>query len=240
MTNRFPKLIAHRGASAQAPENTMPAFLRAVEVGAKAIEFDVTMSADGVPIVIHDETLDRTTNGIGPVVLKTWQELQALDAGSWFGSKYDDVKIPHLEEVLEFSKHHSLALNLEIKPTLGLEQQTVDAIVSALNGIDVSLVVSSFNERALAMFQVKAPEVELAYLTEAIPPDWVRRMAPFGAQAMHCWDAFVTQAVVDEIVNAGKTLRVYTVNDVRRAQQLWSWGVEAVFTDHPDKLIEVI
>ncbi len=239
MTTIFPNVIAHRGASAGAPENTMVAFELAVEVGAKALEFDVTVSADGVAIVFHDEVLDRTTDGTGPVALKSWDELQTLDAGGWLGDEYKGIKIPSLKQVLDFADERKLVLNLEIKPTLGLEGPTVGAIVSTLQGRDIALVVSSFNERALGIFHTQMPDVEVAYLTEVIPADWGQRVKELGAQAVHCGDSFVTENLVREITNSGYGVRVFTVNEPERAKQLWSWGVESIFSDCPDKFIGI-
>lgn len=235
MVTVFPNLIAHRGASGTAPENTMAAFERAVASGAKAIELDVTVSADGVPILLHDETLDRTTNGTGPVILKNWAELKKLDAGSWFGPEFADATIPSLQETLDFAFVHGVQLNLEIKPILGWEGPTVKAMVDVLRDTAARYVVSSFNERALAMFHSLMPNAEIAVLIHALPPHWAERLEHLNTNAIHAWDPFITQPLVEEVLDAGAVLRVFTVNDVARAEQLWSWGVESIFTDFPDK-----
>ncbi|MEG3619097.1 glycerophosphodiester phosphodiesterase family protein [Magnetovibrio sp. PR-2] len=237
MTLQLPKTIAHRGASGSAPENTMVAFERAVTMGAQAIELDVTLSADGVPIVMHDETLERTTNGEGPVILKSWADLSELDAGSWFAQDFGAARIPTLQEVLAFGIANDVALNLEIKPTLGWEGPTVKAMVDVLRDSSARTVVSSFNERALDLFHTLLPKANIAVLVDVVPPHWAERLDHFDTNALHASDPFITQALVDELAQAGVTLRVFTVNDPKRAQQLWSWGVASVFTDFPDKLV---
>jgi len=237
----LPKIIAHRGARALAPENTMSAFIKAADLGARAIEFDVTVSADGVAVLMHDADLDRCSTGTGPVILKTLSELQALDVGSWFHSDFTGERIPTLEQVLEFALARKLALNLEIKPALGWEEPTVAAITETLERVwpkDAPLVVSSFNSLALEQFRAKLTDVDLGLLVDAVPDTWVDRMKRFDCVSLHCHAPFVTRERVRDVHDRGYLIHVFTVNDVDQAREMFAWGVDAVFTDHPDVFLE--
>lgn len=237
----LPKIIAHRGARALAPENTMSAFRKAADLGARAIEFDVTVSADGTPVLMHDEDLNRCTNATGPVILKTLDELQALDAGSWFRGDFAGERIPTLEQVLGLAMDRGLAVNLEIKPTIGWEEPTVAAVAETLKRFwhtDNSLVVSSFNPLALEQFRAEMPDVDLGLLVDAVPDTWADRMKHFDCVSLHCHAPFVTRERVRDVHDQGYFLHVFTVNDVDLARELFTWGVDAVFTDHPDIFLE--
>jgi len=238
---QLPKIIAHRGARALAPENTMSAFVKAADLGVRAIEFDVTISADGVAVLMHDEDLDRCTNATGPIILKSLSELQALDAGSWFRADFAGERIPTLEQVLDLALDRELAVNLEIKPTLGWEEPTVTAIAETLGRVwrkDAPLVVSSFNPLALEQFRAEMPDVDLGLLVDAVPDTWSARMKRFDCVSLHCRAPFVTRERVQAVHDQGYRLHVFTVNDVDQARELFAWGVDAVFTDHPDIFLE--
>src|SRR5882672_3455210 len=114
-----PPVIAHRGARASAPENTMAAFRRAYEDGAKWIEVDIKLTHDGIPIIMHDDTLDRTTDGKGPVADMLWDDMQKLEAGNWFGPGFAGERVPRLSEVLHFVLEHNMRINMELKPCPG-------------------------------------------------------------------------------------------------------------------------
>jgi len=237
----LPKIVAHRGASERAPENTLAAIAKAAELGAKAVEFDVTVSADDVAVLMHDDTVNRCTDGTGPVILKTLAELQELDAGGWFGPAFAGERIPTLEQALKLALQCGLTVNLELKPTLGWEGPTVQAVVEVLQNFahaDLALVVSSFNGLALERFGEQMPGVDLGWLTEAVPEDWREHMMRFGCASLHCHEPFVTPELVRDVHGGGYRLHVYTVNDPAKAEELFSWGVDAVFTDRPDALKE--
>ncbi|HEY9080087.1 glycerophosphodiester phosphodiesterase family protein [Magnetovibrio sp.] len=239
----LPKIIAHRGASKRAPENTLAAIAEAATLGARAVEFDVTISADGVPVLMHDETLNRCSDGQGPVILKTLAELQALDAGGWFDVRFAGERIPTLEQALELAADRGFSVNLELKPTLGWEAPTVSAICDTLKNVwraDMALVVSSFNPLALEQFAAEMPGVDLGYLCDAVPPDWRARLARFGCVNLHCYAPFVTPDLVRDVRAHGARLHVFTVNDPDQAKDLFAWGVDAVFTDCPDVMLEAL
>jgi glycerophosphoryl diester phosphodiesterase len=239
-TGYLGKIIAHRGASGLAPENTLAAFEMAFAQGARAVEFDVTVSSDGVAVLMHDDDLARCSNDVGPVILKSITQLQALDVGSWFAPEYAGERIPTLSAALDWAQDQSVRVNLEIKPTAGWEQPTVAAIVNVLqkkaSSID-ALMVTSFNAWAMDLFTGLMPDVSTGYLTDAVPADWRQRMARWGCVALHCHDPFVTPELIQSVHGEGHRVHVFTVNDPARAQALFSWGVDGVLTDRPDVLL---
>src|SRR5882672_9051969 len=175
---RRPLRVAHRGASARAPENTLAAFAEAVRLGANAIELDVHLTADGVPVVIHDGTVDRTTNGRGDVGRMTLKDLRRLDAGAWFSSRFRGERIPTLEEALEWARGRC-GLNLEIKGPSGRRRtgaagaggaaglpQVALAVARALRrtGFREPVIVSSFSPQALRAARAHMPHVRLGHL----------------------------------------------------------------------------
>src|SRR5690554_5799160 len=163
-------VIAHRGASAFYPENTMFAFKAAHEMGAAMIELDITLSKDGIPVIIHDEKLNRTTNGKGKVSDFTLEELKKLDAGSWFHPKFSEEKIPTLEEVLEFAQNR-IALNIEIKPEAvslspkeGVEEKSLELVKKY--GMEKHVLFSSFHYGAVKKFRSLDAHIPTAILYE--------------------------------------------------------------------------
>lgn len=240
-TGYLGKIIAHRGASGLAPENTLAAFEKAFALGARAVEFDVTVSSDGVAVLMHDDDLARCSNDSGPVILKSLTQLQALDVGSWFAPEYAGERIATLNAALDWALAKGVRVNLEIKPTAGWEQPTVAAIVAVLQknaSCTDALVVTSFNALAMDMFSGLMPDVATGYLTDAVPADWRQRMAQWGCGTLHCHDPFVTPELVQSVHDEGHRVHVFTVNDPTRAQALFSWGVDGVFTDRPDVLFK--
>jgi glycerophosphoryl diester phosphodiesterase len=237
---RLPRVIGHRGAAAHAPENTLAGFRRAAELGAEWVELDVRLSADGVPVVFHDDALDRTTNGRGPVADMTLDGLKALDAGAWFGEGFRGEKIPTLAEAVGVIAGLGLGLNIEVKPDPGREAETArKALAVALAAWPRYLappLVSSFRREALAAARDAAPEWPRGLLAEALPGDWREAARDLGCVALHLEQRRLTAAAARTVRDEGLGLLAYTVNEPERAQTLWGWGVQAVFTDRPDRL----
>lgn len=235
----MPKVIAHRGASGHAPENTGAALKTATKMCASWAEVDVTVSSDGVAVIFHDSDLDRCSNGQGLVIKKTLNELKTLDAGSWYGPEFSGEKILTLMELLALANQLDLNLNIEIKPTIGRETETVWAMKQALNAVpfENTLLLSSFNRRALLAAQEFLPEYARALNVEAIPRDWASRMEDVGATGLHFAADFFDRKAVEEIAETGTPLACYTVNELETAQRLWDAGITAVFTDFPDRLL---
>lgn len=230
-----PRLIAHRGLSAAAPENTIPAFEAAAAAGFTWVEFDVMLSADGVAMVIHDESLKRTTGAKGRVPGTTAAELQRLDAGSWFAPAFADARVPTLTETLETLARLGLGANVEIKPAKGHEEETGAKVAAQLAAEwPKSLpppVVSSFSETALHAAHATHPAHDYAPLFEAIPDDWAERMQAVGASALHCSAKRLTKRRTAEVTRSGAAVRCYTVNEAETEAVLFDLGVSAVFCD---------
>ncbi len=224
-----PFIWAHRGASCAAPENTMAAFSRALESGADGIELDLHLSRDGVPVVIHDETLERTTSGQGPVVQLEAAELQQLDAGSWFSPEFAGEPLPTLAEVLEVYGG-KLRLNLEIK-----QFEAGSAVLALLrHHPNVDIVVSSFDHDLLCRMRAADPLLPLAVLLDE--GNWRRALqtaVALDARTFHPAAELVTRPMVSACSHAGVSVHVWTVDDPGRARSLIRAGVSGLFTNDP-------
>lgn len=239
----MPKIIAHRGGCGSAPENTLAAIQNAIEMGVQAMEFDATMSRDGEALVMHDFNVDRCTDGKGPVVLKSSEDVAKLDAGSWFGPEFKDERIPLLRDALQLVASHDVALNLEIKPTLGWEDPTARAVAATLKAVwpkDARILVSSMSPLALDVFGELMPDIAKGLIVYAVPENWQDHLEQHDCLSLHCYHEFVTQKLADAVHAGGHRLHVYTVNDPVQAQALFAMGVDAVFSDYPDRLSAII
>jgi glycerophosphoryl diester phosphodiesterase len=229
------QIWAHRGARAEAPENTLPAFELALAQGADGVEFDVQLTADGNVVVIHDETVGRTTDGTGPVVGFTLAELQGLDAAAGFPG-YAGVQIPTLADTLALLAPTGLTLNIELKNSEedypGLEEKVLAAV--AAHRIADRVVLSSFNHYSLKKLQGLGAASQLGMLyTDPLYKPW-RYAAKLGVGAIHPPARFVLGAGwVRRAHAAGLAVRPWVVNSERRLARMFSWGVDAVFTDVP-------
>jgi glycerophosphoryl diester phosphodiesterase len=231
---RYPRVIAHRCGGALAPENTLAGLRIAARLGCKGVEFDVMLSADGVPVLIHDETLTRTTDGRGTVARKSFAALRALDAGAHHAPAFRGEPIPSLDEALDACAELGLWANVEIKPSAGREEETGRVVARRLaERWDASGVVSSFSEAALAAARAAAPGFAFALLADAISADWRERLAAAGCGAWHC-AADADPAAVAALAAAGIPVACYTVNDRERAERLFAAGAVAIFSDRPD------
>jgi glycerophosphoryl diester phosphodiesterase len=231
-----PPVLAHRGASADAPENTMPAFVRAVQLGIQWVEFDVMLAACGTPIIFHDETLDRTTNASGDVGAYPYVYLQTLDAGSWFKSTYSGEKIPTLDQAAEFLVGTGLHANVEIKPLPGQDEATVDATLKVMSAYfaedSPQILYSSFSIPTLKYLRARAPHCLMGLLMHEWLSDWQQIADALHCVAINVNEEILTAERVRQIKDTGRMLLSYTVNNIDRAEQLYGWGVDAVFSDH--------
>jgi glycerophosphoryl diester phosphodiesterase len=239
----LPFVIGHRGAAAAAPENTLAGFRKAAELGARWVEFDVRLSGDGRPILLHDDTLERTTDGSGRADEKTWSELRRLDAGAWFGPSFAGERIPDLEETIGLLAELGLGANIEIKPSSGAEATTGRAVGKTVAkywpaGLPAPLL-SSFRPEALAAAREVAPAIARGLLVGAVPPDWRRQAEALGCSTINCDHRKLIPAQAAEVRQSGWPLLAYTVNEAARAAELRKWGVMAVFSDCPDALLTV-
>lgn len=236
MNYPLPRWIAHRGGGALAPENTLAGFELAVRLGFRAVEFDVMLTADGVPVLMHDETLERTTDGRGALAASTWEVVARLDAGGRFHRAWSGERVPRLQDALAACSRLRLAANVEIKPAVGHEQETgreVAAIVANWRG---TVLLSSFSELALEAASAAAPAAPRALLFEAVPSDWRQRVERLGCMAFHARADGLDEAIVGEATVAGVHVAAYTVNDAALGNRLFANGVAALFTDRLDRL----
>lgn len=234
----WPRLFAHRCGGGLAPENTLAGLDAAAACGCRGVEFDVMLSADGTPFLIHDETLERTTSGRGRVAETGDAELLALDAGSWFARRFAGERLPTLAAAARRCLSLGLAVNLEIKPSAGQEAATgrVAATCAAelWRGVPLPPLLSSFSETALTAAAKTAPALPRGLLVEAIPADWRERCARVGAIALHFCADGIDADTVRALRHDGPYLVAYTENDPCRIAALLAWGVDAVITDRPE------
>ncbi|WPK13117.1 glycerophosphodiester phosphodiesterase [Lysinibacillus louembei] len=234
-----PAIFAHRGASGQFPENTMLAFEEALRSGVDGIELDVQLTQDGEVVIIHDEKVDRTTNGQGFVKDFTLAELEELDAGSWFSSKFAGQRLMTLDTVLAWMQEEGnhLRLNIELKNDqiqyVGLEEK----VLSLIEDYDLQerIIISSFNPFSLQRVRMQNAEIEMGYLVLGTPENalWIAR--EIGANAIHCEAPYALSAYGEAAKRAGYPLRIYTVNAEDEYKQLVEAGVEVIMTDFPER-----
>jgi glycerophosphoryl diester phosphodiesterase len=236
-----PLILGHRGASAYAPENTLAAFNLAFELGADGIELDVALTQDNVPIVIHDDTLERTTNGSGKVNALDRAAIAQLDAGAWFDRKFSGERVPTLEQVLCHLKQG--LINVEIKYTGvrldndRLEQAVADVILQTHS--QARVLVSSFHPIALYRLARQYPQLQRGLLYRHDLPIYLRRawFRPLvRPHALHPNAALITAKYVAWARAKGYRIMAWTVDDPAQARQLASWGVDAIITNKPDIL----
>lgn len=237
---RTPWIIAHRGASGHAPENTIAAFQRAVELGARFIETDLQLTRDARFVAIHDRTLDRTTNGHGAVRDSTLAELKQLDAGMWFDRPFAGERIPTLEEVLAFAREHDVVFYLELKyeAAWGMHHALAAAIQNSGNA--ARTIVISFDPGTLkALRQLDASSM-MGLLVEGARPDLVKAAVGVGARQL-CprWD-LVTRDLVEEAHRADLQVVTWTVDEAGQMRAAIDAGVDGVMTDLPDRLRAVV
>ncbi|WP_083486020.1 glycerophosphodiester phosphodiesterase [Alicyclobacillus ferrooxydans] len=224
LTLQRTEVFGHRGWSARYPENTMAAFISALEIGVDGIEFDVHLTKDGEIVVIHDANLERTTNGHGCVEDYTLTELRQLDAGSWFHESFRGQVIPTLDEVLELVRLHirPVKMNIELKygrtPYAGLGENVWRKVTAC--GLASNTIISSFNHFALRDLKRDVPQAQVAILyTEGLVDPW--RYAVFlDAEGLHPFHQSFDEEVVLDAHRAGRAVRPYTVNDVSIMKRL--------------------
>jgi glycerophosphoryl diester phosphodiesterase len=236
----YPRWIAHRGAGKLAPENTLAAFRLGASHGYRMFECDVKLSADGVPFLLHDATLDRTTNGQGLAADLSWDELSRLDAGSWHSPAYAGEPLASLETVAHFCLDNSLGLNIEIKPTPGSESLTGTVVANAAARLWAGEpqgnlpLLSSFQPDALEAARAAQAHLPRALLLDALQSGWLETALRIGCVAVVCkhthWDAFSVQ----QTQSAGLKVLSYTVNEASAADRLWALGTDGIITDRVD------
>ena len=235
----YPLWIAHRGAGKLAPENTLAAFRVGASHGFRAFECDVKLSADGVPFLLHDATLQRTTSGHGVAGTLDWSVLARLDAGSWHSRAYAGEPLPSLDGVAAFCLRNGHALNIEIKPTPGTEAATGRAVALEAarlwSGAAVPPLLSSFEPEALRAAQAAVPQLPRALLLDSLRAGWFDEARALGCVGVVTNYAVMDAGVLAQVHGAGMRALVYTVNDPAEVLRLVGMGIDGIITDAVDR-----
>jgi glycerophosphoryl diester phosphodiesterase len=235
----YPLWIAHRGAGKLAPENTLAAFRIGAAHGYRAFECDVKLSADGVPFLLHDASLQRTTSGTGAAGERSWSELSRLDAGGWHSRAFAGETLPGLEAIARYCIRNALALNIEIKPTPGVEAQTGRAVALEAArlwaGQAVQPLLSSFQPEALQAARDAVPNLPRALLADTLYEGWFDQAQALGCVAVVTNHVLMDATLIDRVHGAGLRAMVYTVNDPAEAQRLLALGIDGMITDAVDQ-----
>lgn len=235
-----PAIIGHRGAAGLAPENTLAAIRAAASAGARWVELDIALTRDGVPVLLHDATLERTTDGAGALGDMDFADLAGLDAGSWFAPRFLGQRVPSLAEAIDELGRCRLGANLEIKPAAGSAAATARAVVATLRrhwpGHLPPPLVSSFDRHVLAAARQADPELLLGYLAEGLEEGWHEQATQLGCASLHLAHAKLAPGAFAAARAAGLPLFLYTVNDLEEARRLRGAGATALFTDRPDRV----
>jgi glycerophosphoryl diester phosphodiesterase len=228
-----PRIVAHRGGGSLAPENTLGAIRLGASLGFKGVEFDVMLAGCTTPVLIHDETLERTTNGRGAVSATLYSTLATLNAGN-------GEPVPSFEQAARLCRELGLWANVEIKPAKGYERATGEAVAKTAaelwRGADVPPLLSSFSSKALAQARDVSPALPRGFLVDRIRPDWKARLGELQCVALHCNYKHLSREMAAQVRAAGYALLVYTVNEPADAQRLLGWGVDCIVTDALDRI----
>ena len=234
----YPRWVAHRGAGKLAPENTLAAFKVGASHGYRMFECDVTLSSDGVPFLLHDDTLARTTNGQGVAGQQTWAALQQLDAGSWHSSAYAGEPLPSLETIAAYCISNGFDLNIEIKPTPGADELTGQEVARHAARLWQNErrkpLLTSFKPDALQAAMDAAPELPRGLLLQELWTGWLETGLMLGCQAIVCNHRLWDTSSVTQAQSAGFKLLSYTVNDDADVQRLLALGTDGIITDRVD------
>jgi glycerophosphoryl diester phosphodiesterase len=234
----YPFWIAHRGAGKRAPENTLAAFREGAARGFRMFECDVKLSADDIPFLLHDSELERTTSGLGLAGERPWAALSQLDAGSWHGAQHAGETIPTLQAIARYVIANGLAVNLEIKPTPGVETRTGDFVARAAQQLWTGLpppLLSSFEVPALEAAAAAAPELPRALLLESLWAGWFETAQRLACRAVVTHYPLMDAALVQRLHAAGMRALVYTVNAPADLAAMRAAGVDGVITDEVER-----
>ncbi len=235
------RIVAHRGASRVAPENTLAAFRLAPRLGSRWLEFDVSLLGDGTPVLHHDATLERCTDATGRLDRLTAADLAGIDAGSWFGAQYTGEPLATLVQALDLIGELDLSANLEMKPHNTTPESLARAVVKALGSRPWArdrIVVSSYGLGALAALRRLMPDQPLAVLYKNPPADWPEALAALGACSLHIRHERLTREILSRARAHGVHVRVYVINEPPRMEPFRAAGLAGVITDHPPLFLD--
>ena len=233
----YPRWIAHRGAGKLAPENTLAAFRRGLAHGYRMFECDVKLSRDGVPFLLHDATLERTTNGSGVAGDQAWEALASLDAGAWHGPDFIGEPLPTLDAIARLCLDANCRLNIEIKPTPGRERETGEIVArDALRHwqCQVQPLLTSFQPESLEGAQSVAPGLPRGLLLDSLWTGWLETALSLGCVAAICKHSLWDGSSMTQARSAGLSTLAYTVNDPLEAERLLALGIDGLITDRVD------
>jgi glycerophosphoryl diester phosphodiesterase len=230
--------MGHRGAAAYAPENTLEGIREAARRGAGWVEVDAKLTGDGIVILMHDDTLDRTTTGRGAVAAASHAAIKALDAGGWFGANWRGIGVPTLADALTLVSGLSMQVNVEIKPCLGRDVETASSVVDVIRRCWPSArpwpLLSSFSVPSLRVARDAASDMPRGLLIWEYKPEWASVADDLACASIHCAEQHLNPEWATQIRGADYGLAAYTVNDPARAATLASWGVQCCISDRPD------
>lgn len=236
----IPPVIAHRGASALAPENILVTFKKAKEYGIHWLEFDVTIAACDEVVVFHDDTLERTSNGFGAIVNYTYEHLKTLDVGSWFSSLFAGEKIPTLREVLILLDEYQMAANIEIKSYPGQEERLVKRVLEEIDKYankKTPLLITSFSKAIVKQVRHQSSQIPLGLLMSEWDESYPIICDELSLVNIGIDEKLLTLERVKQLKSSVRLLFAYTVNDVARAKELFSFGVDAIFSDCSQEIL---
>jgi len=240
-TDTSGRIVAHRGASRDAPENTLAAVRLASRQGARWVEFDVSLLGDGTPVLHHDPTLERCTDATGPLDRLTGADLAGIDAGSWFGEQFAGEPIATLEQALDLIGELDVSANLEMKPHKAAPEPIARAVVEALDSrpwARARVLVSSFNLGALEALRRLIPDQPLAVLYRNPPTDWPEALTALGACSLHIRHERLTREILTLARAHGVHVRVFVINEPPRMEPFRATGLAGVITDHPPLFLD--
>lgn len=233
----YPKIVAHRGGGKLAPENTLAAIDMGARYGHTMIEFDAKLSRDGEIFLLHDDTLERTSNGWGVAGDLMWSELARADAGGWYSGDFAGEPLPLLSQVAARCRQHRMMANIEIKPTTGADVVTGQSVALAAKALWADMtppLLSSFSPASLAAAQAAVPELPRGLLMDEWRSDWRTLTRQLACVSIHLNHRLLDAGRVAELKDAGLHILVYTVNKPQRAAELLGWGVDCICTDRID------
>lgn len=237
----LPKVMGHRGAAALAPENTLPSFRKVAECGLEWVEFDVMLTGDDVPVLFHDDKLDRTTGEAGLMAETPLEKVQRLDAGAWFAPEFAGTPVPSLEEAVALALELGLRVNMEIKPSAGRNRETASAAMACLSrvwpGTAPLPLVCSFEAECLEIARSMRPDWPRALVAFDLPADWLEILDDLGCASFHVFHERVDEALVAEVKAMGLAVASFTVNELSIARQQYEMGVNCLITDDPPAIL---
>lgn len=233
-------IFAHRGASKHAPENTMPAFELAYEQNADGIETDIQLTKDNIPVLIHDETVNRTTNNTGYVANYTYKELQLLDAGSWFSRQFAGTKIISLDYFLQWIKAKKMLVNLELKTNVIAYKDIEHIVYQVIKKYDMfnQVVISSFNHRSIERFNEIDPSITTAFLTSSNRNNLIPFTRSLKASGLHINYRLLNPKLLKQANNNALYVGCYTVNRAHQMMRCYRLGCYVIFTDLPGVAVD--